>query len=69
MEVGSDGAAATSTIKLAGLSLDLGGLALFLSPPSHCGGVLEERLQDEVVVADSMEGIQELLFFLARITW
>jgi hypothetical protein len=55
-EAGGDGAAATPSIKIAGLSLDLGGLAMFLSPPSHRGGGLEERLQDEAAIVVSMEG-------------
>jgi hypothetical protein len=41
---------------VADLSLDLGGLDLFLSPLSHHGGGLEERFHDEVVVVVSMEG-------------
>jgi hypothetical protein len=37
------------------VSMDLGGGALFLSPSSHHGGGLEERLQDDAIVAVSME--------------
>lgn len=55
-KAGGDGASATPSIKLTGFSLDLSSVALFLSPPSHRGGGLEEKLQDDVVVADSMEG-------------
>jgi hypothetical protein len=38
------------------LSLDLGGVGLFLSPPSLHGGGQEEKKLDDLVVVDSMEG-------------
>jgi hypothetical protein len=38
------------------LSLDLGGVGLFLSPPSLHGGGQEEKKLDGVVIMNSMEG-------------
>jgi hypothetical protein len=61
-----DGGASTTTpsIKLAGHSLDMGGVAMFLSPPSHYSGAKEENM---LSLGIPWRGDLELMFFLARI--
>jgi hypothetical protein len=55
-EVDDGGASSPPSIKLAGLSLDLGIAALLLPPPSHHGGGQDEKRLEGAVVGDSMEG-------------
>jgi hypothetical protein len=68
--VDGDGASTTPSLKLYGLSLDLGGASLIFPLPSHTM-VVEKKRSSRVTMpmVDPRSGNLEQVFFFARNTW